>query len=214
LGRIQNAGFLLSSATKNHRVAEKIVFKKILLGILVVIVGILLYALTKPDSFRVERSTTINASPQRVFSLIDNFHEWTKWSPWEKMDPAMQRSYSGSESGVGAAYAWKGNDAVGQGSMTITQATVPTHLGVQLDFIAPMETTNRVEFTVTPRGETTQVLWAMHGENNYLSKLMQVFVSMDSMLGKDFEAGLADLKAAAEAPAAAPAAPMSSPPAA
>jgi uncharacterized protein YndB with AHSA1/START domain len=188
-------------------------FKKILLALLVVVGGILLYALTKPDTFRVERSTTINASPEKIFSLLDNFHEWSKWSPWEKMDPTMQRSYSGPENGVGAAYAWKGNDAVGQGSMKITQVAAPSKLGVQLDFIAPMEASNQVEFVLTPNGNTTHVLWTMQGESNYLSKLMQVFVSMDSLIGKDFEAGLADLKATAEASAAAPAAPSASAPA-
>jgi uncharacterized protein YndB with AHSA1/START domain len=164
----------------------------------VLIAGVLILAATKADSFRVERATTINAPPEKVFPLINDFREWPKWSPWEKRDPDMRRTHSGAALGQGAVYAWEGNSKVGSGRMEIIEATSPTRAVIRLDFLKPFEAHNTADFQLTRKGESTQVTWAMFGQANFMSKLMQVFMSMDSMVGKDFEAGLANMKAAAE----------------
>jgi Polyketide cyclase / dehydrase and lipid transport len=175
--------------------------KKIIIGIVAVIALVLVYATTKPATFRVERSATINAPAETVHAFLIDFHKWSAWSPWEKYDPGMKRAYEGPSSGKGAVYSWQGNGAVGQGRMEITEV-MPSKVDIKLDFMSPMETHNDVEFVLQPQGSATQVLWTMSGDNNYLSKLMQVFVSMDSMVGNDFESGLADLKSASEKAAA------------
>ena len=173
-------------------------FKTIAIVLVVVIAGVLAFAATRPDAFRVERSVSIKAGPDKIFPYLDDFNRWAAWSPWEKLDPSMKRSFSGAASGKGAAYAWEGNSKVGAGRMEITDATAPTRLLIKLDFIRPFEGHNTAEYTLEPAGDTTKVTWAMFGPAPYISKLMGVFVSMDSMIGKDFEAGLANLKAAAE----------------
>jgi uncharacterized protein YndB with AHSA1/START domain len=173
-------------------------FKKITLVVVLLIGGLLGFAATRPDTFRVERSASINAPPEKIFALIQDFHNWPSWSPWEKLDPAMKKTHSGSEQGTGAAYAWEGNNDVGQGHMEITDATSPSKVVIKLDFLKPFEAHNMAEFTLEAKGAATTVIWAMHGPNPYLAKVMQLFCSMDSMVGKYFEAGLANLKAQAE----------------
>ena len=173
-------------------------FKTTALIVLALIAAVLAYAATRPDSFEVRRSTAIQAPPQKVFALIDDFHQWGAWSPWEKMDPAMKRTHSGAAHGKGAGYAWEGNSKVGQGRMEITESSPPSRVAIQLDFIKPFEAHNVAEFTLAPQGDATQVSWAMRGPSPYIAKLMGIFVDMDKMIGKDFEAGLANLKAAAE----------------
>ena len=173
-------------------------FKRILLVVVVLIGALLAYAATRPDSFRVERAAVIKAPPAKVFALIDDFHQWAGWSPWEKLDPSMKRSHSGAASGKGAVYAWEGNGDVGAGRMEILETTAPSRVLIRLDFMKPFEATNTAEYTIQPEGEATRVTWAMYGPAPFLSKLMQVFVSMDKMIGKDFEQGLANLKALAE----------------
>ena len=172
--------------------------KTIALVIVVAIAGVLIFAATKPDTFAVQRSTSIKAPPDRIFPLINDFKRWDAWSPWEKKDPAMKRSYGPTTSGKGAHYAWEGNNDVGQGSMDITESVPPSKVALKLDFVKPFEGHNVVEFTQVPRGESTDVTWSMSGPAPFMSKVMQVFVNMDRMIGKDFEAGLASLKAAAE----------------
>lgn len=172
--------------------------KKILLGLVVIVAAVLLFALTKPDSFSVERSAAIKAPPEKIYPLISDFHQWPQWSPWEKLDPNMKRSLSGAPQGVGAVYAWTGNDDVGEGRMEITGATPPTQVNIKLDFIKPFASQNTTVFTLTPQGDSTQVKWVMQGPAPYITKLMTVFVSMDKMIGKDFETGLSNMKAAAE----------------
>jgi uncharacterized protein YndB with AHSA1/START domain len=170
----------------------------VVIAVVAVIVAILVLAAMKPDTFRVERSATINAPPEKIFPLLNDFHNWPAWSPWEKKDPAMQRTHSGPPSGKGAAYAWDGNKAVGAGRMEIVESAPPSKLTIKLDFIKPFEGHNVAEFTLAPHGDATRVTWAMHGPAPFISKLMQVFMSMDRMIGADFEAGLANLKAVAE----------------
>ena len=174
--------------------------KTIAIIVVVLIAGVVILAAMKPDSFSVQRATTIKAPPDKVFALINDFKAWGAWSPWEKKDPAMKRTFSATTSGKGAHYAWDGNKDVGQGSMTVTESAPPSKVVLNLDFIKPFEGHNIVEFTLTPQGDATSVNWLMHGPANFMSKIMQVFISMDRMVGKDFETGLANLKAAAEKP--------------
>jgi uncharacterized protein YndB with AHSA1/START domain len=172
--------------------------RNIAIGVVVVIVAILGFAATKPDSFRVQRSTNIKAPPEKIFPLIDDYHRWTVWSPYEKMDPTMQRSYSGAASGKGAVYEWAGDGNAGAGRMEILESVPSSKVKISLDFTKPFETHNIVVFSLEPQGDSTQVTWDMQGPAPFISKLMQVFFSLDSMIGKDFETGLADMKAAAE----------------
>jgi uncharacterized protein YndB with AHSA1/START domain len=172
--------------------------KKLALVIVILVAAVLLYATTRPDSFSVQRSATIKASPDKVFALINDFHAWPTWSPWEKLDPAMKRTHSGAAAGKGAVYAWLGNSDVGEGRMEITESVPSSRVGIKLDFVTPLESSNTTLFTLAPQGDSTQVTWLMQGPAPYVTKLMTVFVSMDSMIGRDFEAGLANMKAVAE----------------
>ena len=173
-------------------------FRNIVIAIVVVIAGILVFAATRPDSFSVQRTTTIHAPADKVFAMINDFHRWGEWSPWEKLDPEMKRTFTGPNAGPGTIYEWIGNSKVGAGRMEILKAVPASKVDIKLDFIKPFEGHNVAEFTLTPQGENTQVDWVMHGPAPFVSKLMGVFVSMDSMIGKDFEAGLANMKGAAE----------------
>lgn len=169
------------------------------LGVVVLLVGgLAAVAATKPDQMVLTRSTQVNAAPETVFPLINDFHNWTQWSPWEKLDPNLERSYSGPDSGVGARYAWKGNDEVGQGEMTITESTPAKRVLLNLHFIAPWEATNSTEFTLNPQGAQTEVTWTMRGPSPFVMKMMSVVFDFDAALGKDFESGLAAMKAVAE----------------
>ena len=173
-------------------------FKRIVLVLVVLIGALLAYADSRPDTFRVERAIVVKAPPARVFALIDDFHRWADWSPWEKLDPAMKRTHSGAASGKGAVYAWQGNGDVGAGRMEILETSAPARVLIRLDFLEPFAATNTAEYTIVPEGDASRVTWAMYGPAPFVSKLMQVFVSMDKMVGKDFERGLANLKALAE----------------
>jgi len=165
------------------------------------IIAILAYATTRPNAFRIERSTIIQAPQEKVFHLINDFHQWQAWSPWENIDPTMQRTYSGTTQGVGTIYAWEGKGKVGAGRMEITSARPSSVIIIQLDFIKPFEAHNIAEFTLTPQGQNTELTWAMHGPSPYISKLMGVFFNMDRMIGRDFEKGLNSMKLIAEAQA-------------
>lgn len=173
-------------------------WKKILIGLLAVVGAVLVAAALQPGDFRVERQITIQAPPEKVFALVDDFRQWPAWSPWEKLDPAMKRTLGGPASGKGATYAWEGNDDVGRGRMEILESVAAARLKIQLDFIEPFESSNTTEFSFDAAGGGTKVAWLMRGPMPFISKLMSLFVSMDRMIGKDFEAGLANLKAAAE----------------
>lgn len=157
------------------------------------------WAATQPDSFRIERSVTIAAPASQIFPLINDYRGWALWSPWEKKDPGMQRTYSGADAGVGAVYEWSGNSDVGSGRMEITQSVPDSRIAVDLRFTAPFEARNTAEFFLTPADGGTSATWAMYGPSPFLSKLIGLFVSMDDMVGSDFEQGLTALKTAAEA---------------
>lgn len=172
----------------------------ILVLVALVVAGILAFAATRPDTFRVERSIAIQAPPERIFPFINDYRQWAAWSPYENKDPAMKRTYGATTAGKGATYAWEGDGNVGQGSMAIEESRPPSRVAIRLDFVKPIEAHNRVDFTLVPQGDSTTVTWAMQGPAPYVSRLMQVFFDMDNMVGRDFEAGLAKLKAVAEKP--------------
>ena len=169
-----------------------------IIAVLVLISGILLFAATRPDTFRVERTTHIKAPPEKIFPLITDFHRWEEWSPWEKVDPAVKRSYSGSANGVGAVYEWNGNKDIGQGRIEIVESSPPSRVVLKIDFIKPFEAHNQIEFTFRTQGDTTTVTQAMYGPSNFVSKLMHIFFNMDKMIGEKYEAGFASIKAIAE----------------
>ena len=171
--------------------------KVVLIVLAVAIAGVLALAATKPDNFSVQRSATIKAPPERISGVLSDFRGWQAWSPFEKMDPGMKRSFSGAEKGKGAVYAWSGNGQAGEGRMLITEAG-PTRVALDLDFTKPMEGHNKVVFTLAPKGDATEVTWTMNGPTPYISKVFQVFCDMDAMIGQYFETGLASLKALAE----------------
>ncbi|SHK22760.1 Polyketide cyclase / dehydrase and lipid transport [Bradyrhizobium lablabi] len=160
----------------------------------IAIAVILILAATKPGTFSIQRATTVKAAPEKIFPLINDFHQWGSWSPYEAKDPAMKRSYSGAASGKGAVYGWDGNKNVGSGRMEILDTTVPTKIVIKLDFFTPFEGHNTAEFTMLPQGDATHLTWLMHGPAVFVSKVMQVFINLDHMIGKDFEIGLANLK--------------------
>lgn len=162
------------------------------------IVTVLAMAAAKPDTFEVHRSASIDAPPEKVFPLLADFHRWGQWSPYEKLDPGMQRSYSEPASGKGATYAWQSDGNAGVGSMEITEATAPSRLALDLNFVKPFATRNVVEFSLQPNGSGTRVTWSMRGPRPYLAKIMHVVFDMDKMVGGDMATGLADLKAVAE----------------
>lgn len=170
---------------------------KVIGGLLVVaIVVVLGLAMRQPDVFTVQRTATLQAPPEKVYAVLEDFRRWHEWSPFER-DPAMKRTISESARGKGATYAWDGNSEVGAGRMEITDAQPPSKLVLKLDFIKPMATSNVVEFTVVPKGNASDVTWSMRGPMPFISKVFCVFVDMDKMVGKDFEAGLAKLGAVA-----------------
>jgi carbon monoxide dehydrogenase subunit G len=164
--------------------------------ILAVIALVVAIAAVRPAEFRVARSTTVSAPPERILPLIGDFRRWTDWSPYEQLDPQMKKSYAGASSGVGAVYEWDGKKA-GSGRMEILEVT-PSKVTIKLDFTKPMTAHNTAEFTVEPQGGATRLTWAMHGRNALMAKVMSLFISMDKLVGKDFETGVANLKAIAE----------------
>ncbi len=167
-------------------------------GIVLLVLVVLGLAALKPDTFRVERSAVIAAPADRLFGYFDDFRKWPEWSPWEKLDPAMQRTLSGAVAGPGAVYEWSGNSKVGQGRMEILESSAPARLVIQLDFLKPFPGRNTTEFTFIPQGGTTVVRWLMHGPATGPFRIMSVFLNMDRMIGKDFEKGLANLKSVVE----------------
>jgi hypothetical protein len=164
----------------------------------IAIAVVLILAATKPDTLRVQRATSIRAPADRIFPMINDFHQWRSWSPYENKDPAMQRTYEGTASGKGAVYAWDGNKNVGSGRMEILETSAPSKITIKLDFFKPFEGHNTAEFTMLPQGDVTNLTWTMHGPAVLMSKVMQVFMNLDDMIGRDFEVGLANLKKLAE----------------
>lgn len=166
--------------------------------VVVAVAAILIYAATRPDSFRVQRSATMNAPAEKIFPYLEGLKRWAEWSPYEGRDPQMKRAYSGADSGKGAVYEWDGNDNVGKGRMEIVDSKPPNKVVIKLDFLKPFEGHNTAELTVEPKGGQTIVTWAMYGPSTFMTKLIGTFMDMDDMIGRDFAAGLAKLKTIVE----------------
>ena len=179
--------------------------KKILLGVIVVIVlAVAIFCVVvamQPSHYHIERSATMNAPAPIVFNQVNDFHKWEAWSPWAKLDPNIKTSYEGAPAGTGATYSWTGNDQVGQGRMTITDSKPAELVKIKLEFIKPFAAINATDFIFTPQGNQTAVKWTMEGDNNCIGKAFGLFMSMDKMVGNDFEKGLAQMKSVAEAAA-------------
>lgn len=166
--------------------------------VIVLIIALLIAVATRPDTFSIQRSTNISAPPGLVFGYLNDFHRWTEWSPWEKLDPDMKRTHSGAPSGVGATYAWSGNSKAGEGSMTIRDSKPGERVLLDLNFLKPFKSSNVTEFALTPTESGTDVVWTMSGKHNTATKAFSLIQSMDKIVGKDFEQGLANLKSVSE----------------
>ena len=171
-------------------------FKKIGIVLALILAGAAVFVATRPADFRIVRSRTVAAPPDVVQAYVNDFHKWPEWSPWEKLDPAMKRDYSGAPAGTGAAYHWSGNNDVGEGHMTITDSRPAQSVTIRLEFLKPFAATNTTQFDFAPSGSGTNVTWAMNGHNNFMAKAFSAFMDMDKMVGSDFEKGLAGLDVA------------------
>jgi uncharacterized protein YndB with AHSA1/START domain len=172
--------------------------KTIAIIIVILIAAVLIFAATRPDSFRVQRSASIKAPPEKIFALINDLQSMQTWSAWEKVDPAMKRKHSGAASGQGAVYEWESNKDIGQGRMEITEASPPSKITIKMDFIKPFAAQNTMEFAMQAEGRSTRVTQAIFGPSPYISKLMGIVFNMDKMIGGKFEESLAELKTIAE----------------
>jgi Polyketide cyclase / dehydrase and lipid transport len=172
---------------------------KILIALVVIVVGLVVVITLQPARYRVSRSTTIAAPAPVVFAQVNDFHRWSAWSPWEKIDPAMKRTYEGSPAGVGASYAWVGSREVGEGRMTIVESRPSDLIQVKLEFVKPFAGTSVAEFSFKPDGERTLVTWSMTGDKNFIAKAIHLVMNMDRMIGDRFDKGLAAMKTVAEA---------------
>jgi len=168
----------------------------IVLVVLLTIISSVIAA--RPAQFRIERNASIPAPSSVVFPLLEDFHHWVAWSPWEKLDPSMKKTFSGSASGKGAQYAWLGNSKAGQGRMEILASHAPELVSIQVEIVKPFPSKNLTKFKLVPESDGTRVHWIMEGENNFMGKAFSLFVNMDTLLGKDLEAGLDNLKKAAQ----------------
>jgi len=171
--------------------------------VLMLVVLFILFVNSRPSTFHIERSATIAAPADSLYPRIANFHAWDAWSPWARLDPKMKEEFGGTDGAVGSNYAWtSAMDKVGAGRMTLTEAQPSSRVGLKLEFLKPFKSTSSVAFSLAPEGAGTKLTWAMDGPMNFISKFMCLFMSMDKMVGGDFEKGLASLKQQAEAPAA------------
>jgi uncharacterized protein YndB with AHSA1/START domain len=172
----------------------KSILLKIALALVVIVVGLLIVVTVQPNSYRVERTTTMAAPPQAVFEQVNDFHNWQKWSPWANLDPHAEAIFEGPESGEGATFRWIGNEEVGEGSMTILESEPDKLVRIRLDFVKPFEDTSTTEFTLVPEGDQTRVTWSMYGENNFVGKAFCLLMDMDKMIGEKYEEGFVSLK--------------------
>jgi carbon monoxide dehydrogenase subunit G len=170
----------------------------ILIIVAVVIAALVAFIATRPPDCRYERTAQVSAPPDVVFSIINDLHQWGEWSPWEKRDPNMQKTFEGPSAGPGAIYIWNGNNDVGEGRLTILNAKPGEVVTMKLEFMRPFKATNEVNFKLAPSHGGTRVSWIMDGKRNFMMKAMSLFMNMDKMIGKDFEQGLASLNTVAQ----------------
>ena len=172
--------------------------KKILGVVFLAVVLFLAYVAMQPGRYRVERSVVVAAPAETVYEAVADLRRWGEWSPWEKLDPGMKKEFAGTPAAPGSTYHWAGNDKVGEGRMTLVEASAPSRVAYKLEFLKPWESTSTTEFTFAPDGGGTRVSWSMLGEIGFVEKLFGVFMDMNAMIGKDFEQGLGSLKQVAE----------------
>ncbi|HYH98746.1 SRPBCC family protein [Hyalangium sp.] len=175
--------------------------KKILIGLAIVVAALAGVISTRPSTFTVQRTATIQAPADIPFAMVNDFHRWGQWSPWEKLDPNQSRTFTGANAGLDSVYEWSGNDKVGKGRMTIEESKPSELVRIRLEFLEPWEANNTTAFSFMPTGDGVTVTWKMEGQNTFMGKAFSLFMDMDSMIGKDFESGLATMKTAAEAEA-------------
>jgi len=173
--------------------------RKILIGLVVIVVVFAVIVALQPSEFRIARSATVSAPAPAVFAQVNDFRKWEAWNPWGKIDPAMKQTYEGAPAGTGAIYTWAGNKEVGEGRMTLTESRPNELIRIRLQFFKPFTATNTAEFTFTPEGDRTVVTWSMTGEKNFIAKAVHLFMNMDRMVGGQFEKGLAQMKSVVEA---------------
>ena len=171
---------------------------KILIVVAVIIVVLVVIVALQSKEYRVARSTTMSAPPLAVFAQVNDFHKWKPWNPWGKIDPAMKQAYEGAPAGTGAVYTWVGNKEVGEGRMAIVESRPSDLIRIKMEFFKPFAGISTAEFTFKPEGNQTAVTWSMTGENNFMAKAMHLFMSMDKMIGGQFEKGLAAMKSIVE----------------
>ena len=177
-------------------------WKYILIGLALVVIIFLVAVAMQPSEFRVTRTATVSAPSAKVFEQVNELRKWEAWSPWERKDPNMKKTYEGPPAGPGAIFRWAGDKNVGEGNLTITESRLPDFVRVKLQFLKPFPGTSDAEFTFKPEGERTLVTWSMVSGCNLVAKAFHLFVDMDKMLGTDFEKGLAGIKTVLETPAA------------
>jgi len=150
------------------------------------------------ETYVVERSILINAPAERIYGQVVDFRKWRDWSPWEGIDPELERTYSGSEAGKGAVYQWSGNRKAGKGSMTITEDIEPSRVRIDLWFEKPFKARNDMVLAIQAEGTGSRVIWTLTGQRTFMVKVMGILKSMDKLVGPDFEKGLLQLKTVAE----------------
>ena len=175
--------------------------KKLLIVVLVLILACVAFVAGRPGRYHIERTVAVAAPPHAVYAELQDFHRWTAWSPWEGLDPKLQRRYSGADTGVGAVYEWQGDDKVGEGRMTITESRPHEFIRFKLEFVKPFASTCTTEFSFRPQGDQTLISWTMMGKNNFLSKAMGLCMNCDKIVGGQFDQGLVSMKTVAEAAA-------------
>jgi hypothetical protein len=173
-------------------------YKKLIVALVLAAAVFAIVVAVQPDEFRVERSTTVAAPAGAVFAQVNDFHNWQAWSPWAKLDPAAKATFDGPTAGTGAVFNWSGNDDIGEGRMTLTESRPSEFIRIKLDFLRPMEGTSNIEFGFRPAGDATKVTWAMNGRHTFIEKAFCLVLNLDRMVGRDFEKGLANLKAVVE----------------
>jgi len=172
--------------------------KTVLLLIAVIVVVLLVVVALQPDHFRITRSATLAVPPSAVYGQVEDLHKWNDWSPWAKLDPNCKVAFDGPPAGVGASFAWAGNNEVGEGRMTITECRPNEAVVMRLEFVKPFAGTNTTEFTFKPSGAGTEVTWSMSGENNFMAKAVGLVMNCDKMVGGQFEKGFENLRAVVE----------------
>jgi uncharacterized protein YndB with AHSA1/START domain len=173
--------------------------KIILIAVPAIVILLAIVVALQPSDYRVTRSRVISAPPAAIFAQVNDFHKWSAWNPWGKIDPAMKQAYEGAPAGTGAIYTWIGNKEVGEGRMAIIESRPSDLIRIKMEFFKPFAGISTAEFTFKPESKQTAVTWSMSGDKNFMAKAIHLIMNMDKMIGGQFEKGLADMKSIVEA---------------